>query len=82
MDPHKTELVLTHESFPNEDLRTRYYESWQGCLSHLAEFLSSQKSKKKRTKIRHKTFRRFCSKNNCFSFVCTSFIMHFLAVLI
>lgn len=35
----KTEISLSHENFPNQELRTRYYESWQGCLNNLEKFL-------------------------------------------
>jgi uncharacterized protein YndB with AHSA1/START domain len=41
----KTQITLTHENFPDAELRTLYYESWQCCLNHLEEFLSNEKSK-------------------------------------
>ncbi len=39
-----TEVTLTHEQFPNEEVRNRYHEGWQNCLTHLEEFLKSQKT--------------------------------------
>lgn len=35
----ETELTLTHEGFPETDMRDRHNEGWQGCLSKLAEAL-------------------------------------------
>lgn len=35
----KTEVSLTHEYFPNEELRNRYYETWNNCFIHLEKFL-------------------------------------------
>ncbi len=35
----ETELTLTHEGFPETDIRDRHNEGWQGCLSKLAEAL-------------------------------------------
>lgn len=32
----ETELTLTHEGFPETDIRDRHNEGWQGCLSRLA----------------------------------------------
>lgn len=36
-----TELVLTHERLPDEQLRTAHRGGWQGSLECLEEFLSS-----------------------------------------
>jgi glutathione S-transferase len=33
-----TELVLTHELFPNQEQRDRHLMGWNGCLDHLAKF--------------------------------------------
>ncbi len=39
----KTEITLTHENFPDSELRTRYLESWNGCLENLEKFLLKNK---------------------------------------
>jgi len=33
----ETEMTLTHEGFPEADMRDRHNEGWDGCLSRLAE---------------------------------------------
>ena len=33
----ETELTLTHEGFPDADMRNRHNEGWGGCLARLAE---------------------------------------------
>ena len=33
----ETELTLTHEGFPDADMRDRHNEGWDGCLTRLAE---------------------------------------------
>lgn len=33
----ETELTLTHEGFPETEMRDRHNEGWEGCLSRLAE---------------------------------------------
>jgi len=33
----ETELTLTHEGFPDADMRDRHNEGWDGCLRRLAE---------------------------------------------
>ncbi len=33
----ETELTLTHEGFPETEIRDRHNEGWEGCLSRLAE---------------------------------------------
>lgn len=33
----ETELTLTHEGFPEIEIRDRHNEGWEGCLSRLAE---------------------------------------------
>lgn len=33
----ETELTLTHEGFPEPEIRDRHNEGWEGCLSHLAD---------------------------------------------
>ena len=33
----ETELTLTHEGFPETEVRDRHNEGWQGCLSRLAD---------------------------------------------
>lgn len=38
-----TEVTLTHNQFPNEDVRNRYHEGWQNCMIHLEEFLKGHK---------------------------------------
>lgn len=32
----ETEMTLTHEGFPENDMRDRHNEGWEGCLSRLA----------------------------------------------
>ena len=32
----KTELVLTHEQFPDENMRNEHDQGWSGCLDQLA----------------------------------------------
>ena len=32
----ETELTLTHEGFPETEIRDRHNEGWEGCLSRLA----------------------------------------------
>jgi uncharacterized protein YndB with AHSA1/START domain len=34
-----TELVLTHQFFPNKEERDKHTMGWNGCLDHLAKFL-------------------------------------------
>lgn len=36
-----TELVLTHERFPNRDMRDKHNHGWNGNLDRLAKFLAS-----------------------------------------
>lgn len=36
----KSEITLSHEAFPNADVRNRFYDGWQNCLNHLEELLS------------------------------------------
>ncbi len=33
----ETELTVTHDGFPESDMRDRHNEGWEGCLSRLAE---------------------------------------------
>ena len=35
----ETELTLTHEGFPETEIRDRHNEGWTGCLSRLADAL-------------------------------------------
>jgi uncharacterized protein YndB with AHSA1/START domain len=35
-----TVLVLTHERFPNAEIREQHNQGWTGCLDQLAKFLS------------------------------------------
>ena len=35
----ETELTLTHEGFPETEMRDRHNEGWEGCLSRLSEAL-------------------------------------------
>lgn len=35
----ETELTLTHEGFPETEIRDRHNDGWRGCLSHLADAL-------------------------------------------
>lgn len=37
-----TEISLTHEYFPNEELRNRYYETWNNCMNNLEKFLAGE----------------------------------------
>ena len=37
----ETELTLTHEGFPDSELRERHNEGWDGCLSRLAAALQT-----------------------------------------
>jgi uncharacterized protein YndB with AHSA1/START domain len=37
----ETELTLTHEGFPETEIRDRHNEGWEGCLSRLAQALLS-----------------------------------------
>lgn len=37
MSDSETELTLTHEGFPDADMRKRHNEGWDGCLARLAE---------------------------------------------
>ncbi len=39
----KTEITLTHENFPDPELRKRYLEAWNGCLENLEKFLFKNK---------------------------------------
>ncbi len=34
-----TEVVLTHERFPNTELRDRHQQGWTGCLARLSKSL-------------------------------------------
>lgn len=36
-----TEIVLTHEFFPDDKARDEHNKGWTGCLDRLAKFLSS-----------------------------------------
>ena len=35
----ETELTLTHEGFPESDIRDRHNQGWEGCLTRLESFL-------------------------------------------
>ena len=37
-----TEVIITHESIPNETARDRHENGWHGCLDGLAEYIGSQ----------------------------------------
>lgn len=37
-----TELVLTHERFPNPDVRDQHIAGWEGCLSGLIDFFDQK----------------------------------------
>ncbi len=39
LNENETELTLTHEGFPETDIRDRHNEGWERCLSHLAAAL-------------------------------------------
>ena len=39
LNENETELTLTHEGFPETDIRDRHNEGWEGCLSRLAATL-------------------------------------------
>ncbi|MBN7821037.1 SRPBCC domain-containing protein [Bowmanella sp. Y26] len=41
LSPNRTELTLTHHQFPNEEVRGKHNEGWQGCLDNL-ERLATQ----------------------------------------
>jgi len=34
---HETELTLTHEGFPEIEIRDRHIEGWEGCLAKLPD---------------------------------------------
>ena len=36
----ETELTLTHEGFPESEMRDRHTEGWEGCLSRLSDALN------------------------------------------
>ncbi len=36
-----TELVLTHERFPDAQAATRHNQGWSGCINELIEFIES-----------------------------------------
>ena len=36
-----TDLVLTHELFPTQELRDEYNKGWDGCLSRLAKLVAT-----------------------------------------
>jgi len=36
----ETEMTLTHEGFPDNEMRDSHYEGWEGCLSRLAAAFS------------------------------------------
>ena len=35
----ETELTLTHEGFPDTEMRDKHNEGWEGCLSRLSAAL-------------------------------------------
>ncbi len=37
----ETEVVLTHELFPNAEICEQHNQGWNGCLDRLTQFLSS-----------------------------------------
>ena len=39
VNDNETELTLTHEGFPESDIRDRHNEGWDGCLARLAAML-------------------------------------------
>ena len=39
---HQTELVLTHELFPDENARNQHNEGWTAILAQLEEFVSEE----------------------------------------
>ena len=39
LSDNETELTLTHEGFPETEVRDRHNEGWDGCLSRLATAL-------------------------------------------
>ncbi len=36
-----TEVTLTHEHFPNAEVRDKHNEGWNGCLEQLARFVTT-----------------------------------------
>jgi len=40
-----TELVLTHERFPNAEEREKHTHGWEGCLNRLPQFLARSTSR-------------------------------------
>jgi uncharacterized protein YndB with AHSA1/START domain len=36
---NETELTLTHEGFPEQDMADRHTQGWEGCLAKLTEFV-------------------------------------------
>ena len=45
LNANETELTLTHEGFPETDIRDRHNEGWDGCLSRLEQSLSQTVNK-------------------------------------
>ena len=39
LSDNETELTLTHEGFPDNDVRNLHTEGWEGCLARLADAL-------------------------------------------
>ena len=39
VNDNETEMTLTHEGFPETEIRDRHNEGWDGCLSRLANSL-------------------------------------------
>ena len=44
LSPNRTELTLTHQQFPTEDVRSKHAWGWGGCLDNLAAYFTKQGS--------------------------------------
>lgn len=49
-----TEIILTHEFFPNEKARDEHTKGWAGCLERLEKFLGSQVVRNSKSQIPNK----------------------------
>lgn len=42
LSPNRTELTLIHTLFPNDEVRSKHMEGWNGCLDNLERYFISQ----------------------------------------
>lgn len=40
LSANRTELILTHRLFPDDDVRSKHIEGWQGCMDNLELMLA------------------------------------------